>query len=290
MDQFIYFHLCDHRVKKSKRDGEIVTLNVERGSNLIDVLINGGVVLEIHEVRAVEYDKEDFEIIDFYYDNPKRDQTYDDIDVGESYYDEKELYMVDYSKYFKEGTDISEPLPQSFYEPILHNRIRWIVKPPKVYQVVAKVRYTYEAYDNYRPADCPICGGKGWFVDILNKDGEFETPVGIIKVAQRIVKDFLTEVGTQLFDPTYGTTVKREAMFNIGDDENIFNEIRLATSDVEDRYLTDQQAIITELPSEEILLSLTVDNVYRSEQNRTKINIQLRIQTETDEQVFKFGF
>ncbi|MED4068638.1 hypothetical protein [Priestia megaterium] len=290
LDNFTYFHLCNHRIRKSNRDGEVKTLTVESSKNLIDVLINGAVVLEIYEVRAIDYDKSDAEIIDFYYDNNQREQTYDDVDPGESYYDEKEAFIINYAKYFKDGESVSEPLPTTFYEPTLHNRIRWIVKPPTRYQVKAKVKYTYEAYDNYSPVDCPICGGKGWFIDILNKDGEFEVPIGIIKVAQRVVKDFLTEIGTQSYDPTYGTTVKYDAMKNSADDESVFNSIRAAASLVEDQYLTDQQNIIASLTDDEILLSLTVEDVYRMTQKPTVTVIQLRIRTQTDEQVFKFGY
>jgi len=290
LDNFTYFHLCNHRIRKSNRDGEVMTLTVDSSQNLIDVLINGAVVLEIYEVRAVDYDKSDAEINDFYYDNTDRLQTYDDVDPGESYYDEKEAYIINYGKYFKPDATVSEPLPTSFYEPTLHNRIKWIVKPPKRYQVKAKVRYTYEAYDNYRPIDCPICGGKGWFIDILNKDGVFEVPVGIVKVAQRVVKDFLTELGTQSYDPTYGTTVKYDAMKNSADDETVFNSIRAAGSQVEDQYLTDQQNMINELETDEILLALSVEDVYRLTDNPRITIIQLRIQTQTDDQVFKFGY
>ena len=289
MDSFTYFHLCDHRIKKSARDGEVVTLFVDHGKDLIDIVVNGAVVLEIYEVRAVDYDKDDAEIIDFYYDNDQREQTYDDVDPGEAYYDEKEIYIVNYGKYFENGENISRPLPPSYYEPILHNRIRWIVKPPQRYQVLAKIKYTYDSYENYRPIDCPICGGKGWFIDILNKDGEFGTPDGVIKIAQRVVKDLLTELGTQVFDPTYGTTVKREVVANSADDDAVFNSIRMAVSVVEDQYLTDQQALITTLEPEETLTALNVEDVYRLTAKPTVIFLQLRITNLTDQQVFKFG-
>ena len=290
MDNFSYFHLCDHQIRKSQKDGEIATLTVKNGRDLIDIIINGAVVLEIYEVRAIEYDKNDFEIIDFYYDNEDREQTYDDVDPGESYYDEGELYFVEYGKYFLEGEKISRPLPASFYEPYLHNRIRWIVKPPATYQIKAKIRYTRESYENYRPEDCPICGGKGWFIDILNKNGQFEQPVGIIKVAQRVVKDMLTEVGSQLYDLEYGTELKKQALFYTGEDDELFNFIRMIVSEVEDNYLTDQQNMILELPPEETLLALHVDDVYRHPAQPRKVMIRLRIETSTNDEVFKFGF
>lgn len=287
MDQFTYFHLCDHRIKKPMNDGEVTTLDVVHGKDLIDIVINGAVLLEIHEVRAIEFDPNDFEINDFYYDNPE--QTYDDKDPGDSYYDDKEQFIVEYAKYFKEGADVSEPLPESFYEPVLHNRIRWLVKPPLSYRVKAKVKYTHDRTDIFAPRDCPICGGKGWFIDILDKNGTFESVKGVQKVAQRVVKDLLTDQGTQIFDPMYGTTIKKEIVENFNDDDNLFSIIRMNVSEVEDKYLTDQQEIIDTLPDDEILISLTTEDVHRSTSNPSIVVLKLRIRTSQDDQIFQLG-
>jgi hypothetical protein len=291
VDDFTYFHLCNHRLEKEKSDGEVRNITVFSGRDSIDTVINGAILLEIQEVRAVEYDPNDVEILDFFYDNRQREQTYDDEDPGEAYYDEAEQYYVEYSKYFLPNAKISEPLPPGFYQPTLHNRIKWLVKPPKKYQVTAKVRFTHVSYINYPPNECPVCGGKGWFVDIIDKDGKFQTPAGVEKIAQRVVKNLLTEVGTQIFDPTYGTRVKRDLMLDsTNDDEQLFNLIRLAVSDVEDVYLSDQQERILEIPPEEILISLNTENVFRSSQNPTLIIVQIQIVTQTEEQLFRIGF
>lgn len=289
MDNFSYFHLCDHRIRKTPTDGEETLLTVHAGNDLIDVLINAAIVLEILEVRALEYDPKDIEIIDFYYDNNKRDQTYDDVDQGEAYYDDKNEFIVDYSKYFQEGQTISEPLPREFYQPMLHNRIKWGVKPPKKYQVKAKVRYTNIIFENYSPFDCPICNGKGWFVDIMDKNGVFKVATGIEKIAQRVVKDLMTEKQSQLFDREYGKEIKKEAQRFSSDDEELFNAIRMTISEVEDGYLSDQQEVIRNLNNDEILQALITDNVARHSKNPTIIIIQLRIRTMTDEQVFQIG-
>lgn len=291
MDKFSYFHLCDHRIKKVPRVGEQMTIEVVTGSdaNLIDTVINGGILLKVHEIRAIEFDPKDVEIVDFFYDNPNSQQTYDELDQGEAYYDDKDEFVVDYSRYFREGETISEVLPAKFYEPILHNRIRWLVKPPKKYQVVADVKFTHESYQTYTSLECPICNGRGWFVDILDKNGSFVQPTGILKIAQRVVKDLLTELESQMFDAGYGQTLKRELMLSSSDDERIFDVVRLSVSNVEDGYLTDQQNIITELSNEEILQALVTEEVYRHPQQPTRIIVRIRIRTVTEEQIFQLG-
>lgn len=289
MDNFSYFHLCNHRIKKSARDGEITTIDVESGSGFTDVIINGAVVLELLEVRVLEYDPNIRESVDFYYDNTEREQTYED-DDEDGLYDQADHILVDYSKYFIPGATISEPLPSGMYEPTLHNRIRWSVKPPIKYQVKAKVKYTHQAYENFLPANCPVCGGKGWFIDILNKDGAFEVPTGIQKIAQRIVKDLLTEVKSQRFNLDYGTTVKKDGLANSADDNQLFDNIRMAVSDVENNYLNQQQNIITQLEPDEILFELITDDVSRLSTNLTIVIIRLRIRTAMQEETFQLGF
>lgn len=289
VDNFSYFHLCDHQIQRVQNKGTVMIFPIESNNEPIQVLVNGGAVIRIQEVRVLEYDAVT-EIVDGYYDNIDNEQTYDDKDPGEVYYDDKKRFVVDYSKYFQEGEKLSNPLPNDFYSPILHNRIEWLVRPPKKYQVTAEVRFLHSGYQTYRAAECPICGGLGWFIDILNKNGQFQQPKGIEKIAQRVVKGFLTEVGTQMFDDSYGTTVKKDAMRLSSNDDSLFNEIRIAISNVEDEYLNDQQNIITQLSSDEILLSLSAENVFRSTQNPTTVFIHLKIETSEDEKIFQLGF
>lgn len=290
MDQFSYFHLCDHRIRRTTKDGEVTTLPVETSpTDLIHTVINGAIVLELLEIRASEYDLNDAEFVDFHYDNGEEHHTYDDVDSGEGFYDDKKQFIVNYGKYFQEGQSLSDPLPSEFFEPILHNRIRWNVKPPTKYQVKARVLYTHDTHDVYRAAQCPVCGGKGWFVDLLNKDGQFEQPKGILRIAQRIVKDLLTDLGTHWLDSTYGTSLKKQISLSAYDDDKLFDTVRMVVSEVEDRYLTNQQNFFEGLAMDEILTSLITDGVFRSSQNPTIILLQLRIRTMTDEQVFQLG-
>lgn len=289
VDNFSYFHLCDHQIKRVQKSGTVMTFPIESNGEQIQILVNGGVVTRIEEIRVLEYDQV-VEIVDGYYDNIDNEQTYDDEDAGEVYFDDKKRFLVDYSKYFPHGSNISEPLPNDFYSPILHNRIEWLVKPPSKYQVKAEVRFSNSGNETYRAADCPVCGGLGWFIDILNKNGQFQQPTGIAKVVQRVVKDFLTEIGTHMFDDSYGTTIRKDVMELSSDDESLFNQIRITISNVEDGYLNDQQNIITQLSSEEILLSVSAENVFRSSQNPTAVFIRLKIITAADERIFQLGF
>lgn len=290
MDNFSYFHLCDHQIKKSVTQGQTVTILVKSSGNPVDMIINGAVVMQVLEVRAVQYDSSIIEIADFYYDNIDNIQTYDDTNPANSYYDDQASYLINYGKYFEPGASISNPLPEGLFEPFLHNRLKWTVKPPITYQVTANVRYTGDQYQRYSPNECPLCGGKGWFIDLLNKDGAFIQPVGIIKVAQRVVKDFLTELGSSIFDSTYGQRVRDDLVNYASDDAQLFDFIRLAVSSVEDNYLNNQQNVILTLPPDEILTSLSVDDVYRNPNKMSMIILQLRIITSTEDQVLQVGF
>jgi hypothetical protein len=127
-------------------------------------------------------------------------------------------------------------------------------------------------------------------VDLLNKNGAFVQPVGIIKVAQRVVKDFLTEVGTSIFDSNYGQKIRDDMLTYSNDDERLFDIIRLAFSSVEDNYLNNQQNIILTLQPDEILIDLSVESIYRNPSNATMIIVQLRIVTSTEDQVLQIGF
>jgi hypothetical protein len=105
-----------------------------------------------------------------------------------------------------------------------------------------------------------------------------------------VIKDFLTELGSQKFDDLYGTTIKKDAMEFSADDESLFNQIRITISNVEDGYLDDQQNIITQLGSDEILRSLTAESVFRSTLNPTIVFIHLKFETVEEEKVFQLGF
>lgn len=292
MDNFSYFHLCDHNIKQPIDQGQKVTILVNSSGGPVDIVINGATILQVLEVRAVEYDPNVVAISDFYYDNTDVDpsQTYDSTDDSDSYYDDQAAYLVNYGQYFEKGATVSDLLPGGYYEPFLHNRLKWSVKPPVTYQVTAIVRYSGSQYKRYVDGDCPVCGGKGWFVDLLTKDGTFLQPEGVVKVAQRVVKDLLTELGTSILDINYGQTL-RDDMVNYAKDEGqMFNLIQLAVSNVEDNYLNEQQMIITTLQSDEIMVSITVDSIARSPYKNTTIILQLRITTQTEDQVLQVGF
>lgn len=290
MDNFSYFHLCDHNIKKPLDQGEQVTILVTSSGTNVDIVINGATVLQVLEVRAVQYDPNVVTIADFYYDNSDSNQLYDSDNPSDSYYDDQAVYLVNYGQYFDKGTTISNPLPGGLFEPFLHNRLKWTVKPPITYQVTAIVRYSGSQYQRYVAADCPVCAGKGWFIDLLTKDGTFTQPIGVVKVAQRVVKDLLTELGTSPFDNAYGQRVRDDMVDYANDDGQMFDLIRLAVSSVEDNYLNNQQMVILDLQPDEILTSITVDNIYRSPYKNTTVILQLRIATQEEDQVLQVGF
>lgn len=290
MDSFKYFHICDHRRRIPAESSNDFTIDVETGGTQIDTVLRGGILLEVNEIRVLEYDPNDVQIIDFFYDNESRLQRYEDTVPGQSYYDERELFIVDYSRYFPiSGSDVSNKLPPSFYEPVLHNRLRWLVKPPKKYRIIGKVRYTHDRYETFHQRDCPFCAGKGWFIDILNKEGAFQNSTGPYRIAQRVVKDLLTVKNTQRFDEAYGTTLKTEALYLSEDDDRLFDLIRMTVSEVEDEYLSEQQEKLQQLDPDETLLTLITEDIRRSPSNRTVVMIRLRIVTRESSETFQLG-
>lgn len=285
MKDFQYLHLCNHTFKISKKDGverEIVINN--DGTSLIDIIVNKAVVLEIIEVRVLE-SRPYLKIADFEYDNDKTLQTYEDVDSEDGYYDDSDNFVVDYSQYMR--FDLDGSLPKEFYEPTLHNRIRWNVRPPSKYVVKARILYSKNGEITYKPDECLRCQGKGWYVDILNNDGRFEVPTGVSKIVQRVVKDILTKAQSNRFDLSEGTMLHIQMTESKGDDERLFDDIRLIVSDVEDKYLTRQLDVLNELRDDETLVSLRVQNISRSKRNITMIFLELGVTTKNNYEIFR---
>ena len=289
MDLFSYYHICDHRILKNQRSGQVEEITVNSGKGQVHKIINGATVINILEIRVIEFDPNDRAVKDFYYDT-EDDQTYVDPDNGEGYYDEMEDFVVEYAPFFEPGKTISNPIPSGWYEPYLHNRVRWLVKPPIKYVVKATLKYTSQEYDTYTLNTCPICDGKGWFVDLFNRNGKFEKVSGVIKVGQRVLKDLITEVNTHPFDSTYGTELKKDVIGNMFLEEELEDYVRTVVSSVEDQYLTNQQEILNTLDDSEILTSLSVEKVYQSPTKKMRIMIDLVLETEETNQLLRVGF
>ena len=275
---FQFFHLCDHRFNDSGRDESEHEITVVNSGKATDVVVNGATLLEIHDVFAIDYDPLK-KTVPFVYDNNQKTQTYEDTDEEDGYYDDADSYYIDYEQHFEKGSKISNALPHDYYQPFLHNRIKWNVKPPKKYIVKATVLFADGQYKTYTINDCPKCQGKGWFVDIVDNKGVFTRDKGLIKVTQRFIKDLLTEVNTNLLDTLYGTTVRQTIGNTRKDDELLFDEIRMIISEVEDKYISRQAERINELNPSEILETARCTNIFRPKQNPMAIVVELEIRT-----------
>lgn len=283
---FNFFHLCTHSGINKEREPKIHEITL-RNKSQTDVVIEGAYVKEIHEVRVVEYTPR-YEKETFNYDDKTKPQIYEDPRPEKGHYDGKDLYYVDYSKFFKEGASISEPLPVELYQSFLHNRIKWNVEPPLVYVVTATIQFNGNDAIQYSGRDCPICDGKGWFVDIFNNQGEFQKDSGIFLVAQRFIKDLLTELESSVINLQYGTTLKQAIATSVVDDEEMFDDIRLIVSGVEDRYILRQQEEYISLETDERLTKAWVRKIERSKRDPRLIVLEIQFETEAETRSIRF--
>lgn len=284
MDTFQYFHLCNHQFSTSESEPLLRTFTVQNSGDLIDILIERARLLDIIEIRVLEYPSTPAPT-EFEFDNTD-DQNYEDVDAQDGYFDDDTSLTVDYRNYFTlvNGAYQALPLPRSFYSPYLHNRIRWNVKPPNAYVVTAKVVFSASETVVYNRNDCPRCQGQSWYVDLVNTTHRFVEAAGIEFVAQRIIKDLFTEFGSNTFDATYGTLLRKQILQLETDDEGIFNYIRATVADVQNKYLFRQAPLLTNLPSTQRLVSLSVGNIERMAKSPFHIIVDLVIQTETTTQ------
>lgn len=284
---FQFFHICNHSIPINNALPHIRSIEIKNDGDDVDVIFSGGIVKEIKSIRAITYtprvDKEEFE-----YDSTK-DQRYEDSDAADGYYDGNFYNTVDYSKFFSPNQTVSNPLPTTFYRSFLHNRIKWNVEPPLTYVAEVVVQFSNKRTSEYPLSECPRCQGKGWFVDILNEKGKFQLDVGVMKVAQRVVKDLLTELQSSVLNLQYGTLIKQSISGVSKDDDAIFDDIRLILSEVEDRYLLRQQEEYNSLSEDERLVKLWLLNLSRSKQNARTIVLDLQIETEEESKTLRFS-
>jgi hypothetical protein len=292
MMDFKFLHLCNHVFKSVNPEGEIREIEViHEGEDLIDLVIGGAVLLGIMEVRVIEV-KPFQKIDDFLYDNNKKLQTFEDVDSEDGYFDDAEGFIVDFSPYFKGVTpgNPSNPIPTEYYEPYLHNRIKWNVNPPIKYLVKGKVLFHGGNKKTYPMNECPRCQGNGWFVDILNQDGKFEESSGLSKIAQTIIKDFLTKLGSSVLDRDYGTLAHEQLALSNAEDNKMFDDLRLIVSEVEDKYLSKQASNLSNLNPDEILVALRINDVYRPTPQSRKIVMELKIITMVSNGLFRIAY
>lgn len=285
---FNFFHICNHEVRRKNVAPELREIAITSSGNNIDLIIDGGIVVGIESVRAITYKDRVTKDI-FEYDNTMDNQTYEDKDEEDGYYDGAEKYFIDYSK-FKQGENIPPvPVLKEYYETYLHNRIKWNVEPPLTYIVAAYVLFSNKPVETFSLIECPRCQGNGWFVDILNSKGSFSESEGIMKITQNVIKDLLTEYQSNVLNLQYGTLIKSTISSAIKEDDLIFDEIKLIVSEVEDRYLLRQQEEYESLAADERLVNLWVRNISRSKVDVRKIVLEIEIRTEESEQIFRFS-
>lgn len=285
---FKFFHLCDHSILSKNAEPFKRLINVRNDGDEIDVIFEGGIVKEILGVRALTYTPR-VKNKDFDYDDRIDPHTYEDEDVRKGLYDGNNPYYVDYSKYYTESSTLSALLPVEFYRPYLHNRIKWNVEPPLTYEVEAIVQFSHKRTEEYTPSTCPRCQGKGWFVDILNNSGRFNADNGVMKIAQRVVKDLLTELQSNVLNLEYGTLLRKTITGVVKEDEELFDDVRLIVSSVEDRYLLRQQEEYFSLDPEERLVKLWLLKMNRSPIDVRILVMELQIETEAEIRTFRFG-
>lgn len=290
MDQFRYFYFCDHQFPITDQDGEIRDVTIMNDGTLIDILVDRARILEILEVRVATYDPLNPQPI-FYYDN---DQSFDSTGADQGYYDVGPDFNVDYSQYITtvDGVSVAQPLPTTFYERYLHNRIKWNVRPPKSYIAKVKVLLTPNQFKTVDISECPRCQSNGWFVDVLDERGAYNEATGIVRVTQRLIKDLFTEVGSNVFDPSYGTVLRNQMASEPpgASNEKLFGDVRLIVSGVEDRYLSEQAPLIPTLDDTEILEHFVCTNVMRNTISPTRVTAELTVTTRTETRNLRIPF
>lgn len=284
---FQYFHICTHEGEAGERDGQFRTITLRNRGEQTDIVIKGAKVESISAVRAIRF-VDRIEPDDFAYDNILDDQRYEDVDPDDGFYDDGNRFFVDYRRFFEEGATKSNKLPSHFYSPFLHNRIQWHVEPPLEYEVDALIQYTNDRRIIYPVSDCPHCQGKGWFVDIMDNRGSFKTAESVNLVIQKVLKDLMTELYSSVLNLEYGTTLKQTIAANTKEEERLYDDIRLIISEVEDKYLLRQQSEIGRLHPNEILVSLRVENIRRSPLDPRIITIEISVETEEEDRIFRF--
>lgn len=284
---FRFFHLCDHVLFNKDTAPHEREITIKTQGTGIDILFDGGIVKSIKSVRAITYTPRVTRDT-FLYDNNKDSHTYEDVDEKDGYYDGSNYFYVNYDTYFKPGAVISEPLPTEFYRPFLHNRIKWSVEAPLTYLVEATVQFSTRRTESHTLSDCPQCQGKGWFADILDSKGRFHTDDGVMKIAQRVVKDLLTELQSSVLNLQYGTRIKQTTAGVVKEDEVLFDDIRLIVSEVEDRYLFRQQDEYDSINPDERLVKLWLRSIARSPKDVRRLVMELQIETEEEVKTFRF--
>lgn len=294
MRSYRYFHVCNHNIRSKRVDDTIETNIFMTPGKLVDVLIENAAVIEIEEIRVVRHEKTT-RIKPAKFDDYVLDQTYDDRDNDEVFFDETEDFIVDYAQYFDEGQAMSRPIPPEYYETYLHNRIRWRVRPPQIFWIRMKVKYTTVRFNTYDETSCPRCEGRGWYVDLFNNDAQFQRAVTVDHVIQDVIRTLLTKTGSSLLDSTFGSELLVDTIGRKNSElENLKGEVQAIISEVEDRYFQKQSDAVEEgtYEPEEILEELFLKDFYVNPSNVRQYVLEIVVVTEGNDsgKLFSFRF
>lgn len=282
MRSYRYFHMCNHAIRSRHVDDVVETNIFMTPGKLIETLIENAAVIDIEEIRIVRHEPT-LRIKPANYDEFNLDQTYDDKDKDEVFYDETEDFIVDYSQFFDEGQAMSRPIPTNLYETYLHNRIRWKVRPPQIFWIRMKIKYTEVRYDYYKETECPRCEGRGWYVDLFDNDQRMRRATSIDHVVQDVLRRLLTKQGSSLLDSNFGTELVSETIGKkTSSAEDLKTEVQAIVSEVEDWYLSKQADAIEEFDyaPEEILVELFLKDFYVSPVNVRQYVLEIFVITE----------
>lgn len=284
MRGYRYMHVCRHRFSSGTVEATIDSpeLFSETGK-MTATLVDGANVLEIMEVRVekYQYDKE----YRTAYDVNGRPTRYDEGGTDGRFDDDSE-FRVDFGQFFRPGETLSDPIPPTMYRSFLHNRIEFLVYPPTSFRVKMRVRYTDARATIYDAKSCPRCSGRGWYIDLLDEQGEFVQAFGSEHVLQDFVKILLMRVGSSALDRTNGSRLYEVAGANESADDL---ELRIAAiiSECATNYI-EQQAVVdtTEYDAEEILLDVSLARLERDPEDRRRWKVYLNFVTEAGERGF----
>lgn len=284
-----YLHDCRHRFSSGKVE-EIIDspeLFSEDGKPTV-LLIDGANVIEILEVRVF---REEYVVkTPTHYDDYTALKTFDDPDKGEGYYDQDSDYKHDFTPYFTPGAELSNPIPTTLYRSFLHNRIQFLVYPPERFMVKMRVRYGDARQTYYSENDCPRCDGRGWYIDLVNEDGQFLIAQGSEHVVQDFLKELLSEAGSSMLDREAGSRL-HTVVGSTEPDEYLEAQITEIVSETVEAYLNQQELVDTsDYAPEEILIDVLVARFERAPSNRRRWRIHLSFITQAGALLYVLRF
>lgn len=289
MRGFRYMHKCSHRFSSGKDERIVDTSELFlTAGKATAVLMDGVNVLEILEVRVIDYVFNNVKPSS--YDEYERVITYDDTDEGEGFFDDLNEGRVDFGQYFRPGQPVSDPIPRTLYRQTLHNRIEFLVAPPKSFVAKIRVRHRESGDETYVPKDCPRCSGRGWFIDLVDERGGVHMADGAHHVVQDFIRILLQNQGDSRLDRTSGSRF-RSIMGRALPLEDLEVEISSMVSEATEQYLTAQAEVDTSsYDPEEILLQVTLASIEQDTTDRRNFRINLVFVTGAGERGFILNY